>query len=240
MTSADAGSRAAERSAAKRGRPRGPRRTREERREELLDAAERAIRRAGPQASMEELASEAGITKPILYSHFGDRAGLAEALAERTSDMLISTLAESLRSAVRTGNPRLVVSSAFEAFCSFIETEPSIYRFLVRSALDSPNPVTSHLVTSIATQISRQLTRALELADADVAPAEAWGLAIVGMGFVGAEWWIDRRTMSKDEMVEYLTVLVWSGLSGAGLDRLQPTDLVIDPLASEPQPSTAS
>jgi hypothetical protein len=63
----------------------------------------------------------------------------------------------------------------------------------------------------------------------------------VGMGFVGAEWWIDRRTMSKDEMVEYLTVLVWSGLSGAGLDRLQPTDAASD-LRPEPErePSTAS
>jgi AcrR family transcriptional regulator len=238
MTSPDAGARAAERPPAKRGRPRGPRRTREERREELLDAAERAIRRSGPQASMEELASEAGITKPILYSHFGDRAGLAEALAERTSDMLISTLAESLRSAVRTGNPRLVVSSAFEAFCSFIEAEPSIYRFLVRSALDTPNPVTSHLVTSIATEISRQLTRALELADADPAPAEAWGLAIVGMGFVGAEWWITGRTMSKAEVVEHLTSLVWSGLAGAGLDRLQPTDPGNGDV--EPEPSHAS
>lgn len=232
MTSGDAGPRPA----AKRGRPRGPRRTREERREELLDAAERAIRRAGPQASMEELAGEAGITKPILYSHFGDRAGLAEALAERTSDMLISRLSDSLHSAVRTGNPRLVISSAFESFCSFIESEPSIYRFLVRSALDSPNPVTSRLVTSIAAQISLQLTRALKLADADVQPAEAWGLAIVGMGFVGAEWWLDRQSLSKDQVVEYLTMLVWSGLAGAGLDRLQPTDLVLD--GTLPSPGT--
>src|SRR4029450_1286535 len=70
----------------------------------------------------------------------------AAALPARPSHMLVSTLAASLRSAVRTGTPRLVISSAFEAFCSFIETEPSIYRFLVRSALDTPNPVTSHLV----------------------------------------------------------------------------------------------
>ncbi|HEV7760414.1 MAG TPA: hypothetical protein VGO78_15535, partial [Acidimicrobiales bacterium] len=94
------------------------------------------------------------------------------------------------------------------------------------------------LVTSIAAQISLQLTRALELAEADTAPAEAWGLAIVGMGFVGAEWWIDRRTMAKDDVVEYLTILVWSGLAGAGLDRLQSADLVLD--APEPEPTAAS
>ena len=45
-------------------RPRGPRRDRDERRAELLDAAERAIRRVGPSASMDEIAAEAGITKP--------------------------------------------------------------------------------------------------------------------------------------------------------------------------------
>nr|MBO2503962.1 TetR family transcriptional regulator [Thermoanaerobacterales bacterium] len=50
------------------GRPRGPRRDRSERRAELLDAAERAIRRTGPKASMDEIAAEAGITKPILYT----------------------------------------------------------------------------------------------------------------------------------------------------------------------------
>ena len=66
------------------GRPRGPRRDRER-------APRRAARRgraghparSGPQASMDEIAAEAGITKPILYSHFGDKAGLVHALAER-------------------------------------------------------------------------------------------------------------------------------------------------------------
>jgi len=206
--------------APKRGRPRGPRRTREERREELLDAAERAIRRAGPAASMDQLASEAGITKPILYSHFGDRAGLAEALAERTSDMLITTLAETLDPEAH-GSPREVVRSSLEAFCTFIEREPSIYRFLVRAALDSPNPMATRLVTSIADKIAIMLGQGFRAVHADSELAEPWGLAIVGMGFVGAEWWLQSQRMTKDELVDYLTDLVWGGLAGTGLDKLQ-------------------
>jgi len=173
---------------------------------------------------MDQLAGEAGITKPILYSHFGDRAGLAEALAERTSDMLIATLSESLDASRQLGNPREVVRSSLDAFCTFIEKEPSIYRFLVRSALDTPNPISSRLVRGIAESISKMLSQGFRAAHVDATLAEPWGLAIVGMGFTGAEWWLDQRTMSKEELVDYLTQLVWGGLAGAGLDRLQPDD----------------
>lgn len=169
---------------------------------------------------MDQLASEAGITKPILYSHFGDRAGLAEALAERTSDMLITTLSQSLDGG-ELRRPHEVVRSALDAFCSFIEAEPSIYRFLVRSALDSPNPMSSRLVTSIAENIAALLGHGFRAAHVESKLAEPWGLAIVGMGFVGAEWWLDRQAMTKDELVDYLTDLVWGGLAGAGLDRLE-------------------
>lgn len=173
---------------------------------------------------MDQLASEAGITKPILYSHFGDRAGLAEALAERTSDMLINTLSESLDESAQLRNPREVVRSSLDAFCTFIEKEPSIYRFLVRSALDTPNPISSRLVTSIAENISKLLDQGFKAAHSDRSLAEPWGLAIVGMGFVGAEWWLDRQAMNKEELVDYLTQLVWGGLAGAGLDRIQPRE----------------
>ena len=171
---------------------------------------------------MDQLASEAGITKPILYSHFGDRAGLAEALAERTSDMLISTLSESLERSAQLGNPREVVRSSLDAFCTFIEKEPSIYRFLVRSALDTPNPISSRLVRGIAEEITSLLNQGFRAAHADASLAEPWGLAIVGMGFVGAEWWLEHQDMTKDELVDYLTQLVWGGLAGAGMDRIQP------------------
>jgi AcrR family transcriptional regulator len=182
---------------------------------------------------MEELAAEAGITKPILYSHFGDRAGLADALAERTANMLINTVSDSLRQAAKIGNPRDVVRCAFEAFCSFIAEEPSIYRFLIRSSLDEPNPVSSRLVTEIASRISAQIGAALRMAGVDSGAAEPWGFAIVGVGFVGAEWWLDRRTMSQADLIDYLTRLVWGGLAGAGLDKLQPLDVQADAEAED-------
>lgn len=213
----------------RRGRPSGaPRRTREERREELLDAAERAIRRHGPTASMDELAAEAGITKPILYSHFGDRAGLGRALADRNANRLIATLRDSMTDATMQGDARGVVASAFEAFCSFVEKDPEIYHFLVQSSLDEPSPVTSRLVTGVAAEIARMIRGGLRLAGLGPGPAEPWAFAIVGMGFVGAEWWLERQAtseaMSKDVLVDHLTDLVWGGLGGAGLEGLHLPD----------------
>src|SRR5262245_45100507 len=56
---------------------------REARREVLLDAAIEVIRERGPDPSMEDIARRAGITKPVVYRYFGDRAGLYRAVAER-------------------------------------------------------------------------------------------------------------------------------------------------------------
>src|SRR5215469_15466783 len=54
----------------------------ETQRRALIAAAQSAIRKKGPAVSMDDIAAEARAAKPILYRHFGDRAGLARALGE--------------------------------------------------------------------------------------------------------------------------------------------------------------
>jgi AcrR family transcriptional regulator len=196
------------------GRPRGPRRDREERRSELLDAAERAIRRIGPQASMDEIAAEAGITKPIVYSHFGDKAGLVTALAERVARQLNETVVGALAT---QREPRQAVAATIDAFCTFIESEPELYRFLIQTAMQTPRRGGPKVATDISNQIAVSLGSSLRRAGADSGAAEPWAFAIVGMTFAGAGWWMERRSMSKQDLVGYLTQLLWSGLSGAGL-----------------------
>lgn len=67
-------------------------RSADRRRRELLEAADRVVLRDGPSASMNAIAAEAGITKPILYRHFGDKSGLYAALAKRHTDALLGAL----------------------------------------------------------------------------------------------------------------------------------------------------
>ena len=169
--------------------------------------------------------AEAGITKPILYSHFGDKAGLAAALTERVAAELDRTLVASMS---KVQSPEQVVSSTIDAFCSFVETETELYHFLWYAAMNqSDRSGAKLLIAGFADQIAFTLGSALRQVGEDSGAAEPWAYAIVGMTLTAGEWWLARRTMTRDDLVSYLTRLLWGGLAGAGLDRLS---AVFDPL----------
>jgi AcrR family transcriptional regulator len=189
---------------------------REARRAELLDAARSAIRREGAAASMEVIAAEAGITKPILYKHFGDRSGLAEALAHDFVDGLMQELSRALGSDV---DPEELLRTTIDTYLAFVEADPQIYRFLVQSALAGPAGVASAL-TGVIPEIGRRVVlvigEGLGAAGLDTGPAEPWAFGIVGMVHLAGDWWVDRRTMSRARLVEYLTRLLWDGMARWG------------------------
>src|SRR4029453_12254560 len=99
---------------------------RERRREELLDVAGQAVQSRGPGVSMGEIAPEGGITKPILYRHFGDKDGLYEALTER----YVAELAEALKPAVVSPEPRARLAASVDAYPSYLEREPARHPLL--------------------------------------------------------------------------------------------------------------
>src|SRR5947207_9107842 len=103
----------------------------EARREELLAASIRCIQRVGAGASMEQMAAEAGVTKPVLYRYFHDKSELYQAIVERYVAEVSSALRESLST---DGNPRVVLVAGIDAYLSLVEREPEIYRFLMQRA----------------------------------------------------------------------------------------------------------
>lgn len=205
---------------------------RERKRERLLDSAVEVVRREGPGVSMEAIARAAGVTKPIVYRAFGDREGLTVALAERFA----GGLSESLEAAIGDSpDDRSRVSGAIDAYLAFIEREPAIVRFLVHRSLadvESSGVAMSGFVRHVAAIITQALGEAMRARGLDSGAAEPWAYAITGAVHLAGDWWLERRTMPRARLVEYLTALVWDGMK----DVQAPTGLPAE--TSEKQEGT--
>jgi len=164
---------------------------------------------------MDDIAAEADITKPVLYAHFGDKAGLATALSERFGADLVPEVLGAFSKEIAATE---MVREAIDTFIAWVEREPELYRFLVRGVAGGTSSfVEQNLVAALGTQLAQILRTGLRNAGTDSGPAEVWSFSILAAVFAGAEWWLERQTMSRTDLVDYLANLVWTGASQAAL-----------------------
>lgn len=193
------------------GAPNARAAARAQRRERYLDAAMDVIRDEGPGASMEAIAHAAGVSKPILYRHFGDRDGLMEALADRLARTLTAKIEASLS---RPDDPQLVIRYAITDYVETIEEDPGIYRFLTQR-IPARGAALSTLVDRVAAVIARTLSDGLRAAGHDSGPARSWAYGIVGLIHLAGDDWVANPTISRTQLIDELTDLLWTGLAGA-------------------------
>ena len=68
---------------------------RAERREQILDAATRALARAGfTRTGLDDVAEEAGVTRVILYRHFESKQDMYRAVLDRACNRLVDSVGE--------------------------------------------------------------------------------------------------------------------------------------------------
>ena len=161
---------------------------------------------------MEQLAAAAGVTKPILYRHFGDRDGLIEAIALRFSRALMDVLAAPLHA---PAEPRAVLDETVGTYVGFIEADPDLYRFLIQQ----PNPRGERrtpigpLVDLIAPQIAEVLRARMSDVGYDELAALPWAYGVVGLVHQSTLWWLRDGTLPRAAFAIHLTDLLWGGLS---------------------------
>lgn len=170
------------------------------------------MRRDGPAASMAVIAAEAGITKPILYRHFGDKGGLYAALADRYTDLLLARL----RAALADGTSRRErVELAVDSYLALIEDVPQVYRFLV--ATDEAAPAQSQL-RSFTRRLAAELAEGIAAeTGAPALQAQVWAHGIVGMVQAAGDWWLDARPCPRQELVGQLSALLDGAYGGAAV-----------------------
>src|SRR5438270_9016148 len=103
-----------------------------ERREQLLDVGRALFAEKGFEAtSIEEIAAKAGVSKPVVYEHFGGKEGLYAVVVDRETSQLL----DMITSALTGGHPRELLEQAALALLDYIEESADGFRILVR---DSP------------------------------------------------------------------------------------------------------
>jgi AcrR family transcriptional regulator len=183
------------------------------RREDLVAAAVEAVRAAGPDFAVDDVARSAGVSKTVIYRYFTDKDELVDAVLERISTViLLPRLLGEL--AVEHADDRASLRAVIAAFVSLIEDEPELYRFAYAHAGRSGR---ADLVAATEHEIAEALAAAMSarLADAGrpTGVARTWAYGVVGMVQLAAHWWSTARTVPASELVEQLAALADGGLS---------------------------
>ena len=183
----------------------------QQRREQLVEVGRRLFAERGFDAtSVEEIAAKAGVSKPVVYEHFGGKEGLYAVVVDRE----MSQLLEMVTGALTGGHPRELLEQAAMALLDYIEGETDGFRVLVR---DSPVMSTtgnfSSVLNDIAHQVEHILGAEFKARGYDPKLAELYAQALVGMVALTGRWWLEVRKPRKETVAAHLVNLAWNGLS---------------------------
>ena len=192
--------------AAPRGRMSG-----KERRAQLVDVGRKLFAQKGLDGtSVEEIASKAGVSKPVVYEHFGGKEGLYAVVVDREMQRLL----DGVTGALTGGHPRELLEQAAMALLDYIETDNDGFRILIRdSGVGSSTGTFASLINDIASQVESQLALEFKSRGFDTKLAPLYSQALVGMVALTGQWWLDTRKPKKAEVAAHLVNLAWNGLS---------------------------
>jgi len=128
----------------------------EQRREQLLDATKTIVDRSGFHAvSIEAVAREAGITRPVVYGHFEDLSGLLEALVERESARALAQLARVLPTDLAAGDPRDQLLGGLRGYLRAAEADPVTWRLVLMPPEGAPDVLREHIARGRAAVVAQ-------------------------------------------------------------------------------------
>jgi AcrR family transcriptional regulator len=198
---------------------------RAEREQQVLDIAHARFAAYGyAAATMEDVAADAGVTKPLLYAYFGNKERLYLACMERAGEAMVVTVTAAVGAA---DGPADALRRGLRAFFAFVDEDRDAWRVL----FDETLPAGGEIAERVADYRERMLgfiaqtllTRLPATRRARFATEiEAISTALLGAAEALARWWLRTGAIPAAEAAELLIATVEPGLEARAAGRPRP------------------
>lgn len=183
--------------------------------EQLLELADRLFAERGfHAASMDELARRAGVSKPVIYDHFGSKEQLFATCVRRTGEALADQVAKAVS---EESDPRARLRAGSIAYFRFLQDQLQAWIVL----FDAEDIRDARFAAEASRIRHRQSDLMIHLMaetsgttpDHEGRPRlEAMTLAIAGAYESLSLWWHKHPEVSPEELTDWLLDLIWPGL----------------------------
>jgi AcrR family transcriptional regulator len=181
---------------------------RAEREQQMLAAARELFAQRGyAEVTMDEVAGAVGVTKPLLYTYFGNKEQLFLAGMQPAAEKLLSSVVDAVRAAE---TPAAALRSGLHAYFAFLDSDHDAWRVLYDESLPAGG--------AIATAVGEYRDRLAELVTAalrehtDAPEVEPLAIAILGAAEALGRWWTHTRAIPADRAAELLIRTIEPGL----------------------------
>ena len=188
-----------------------------QRRAQLIDVARGLFALRGLDgATIEDIAAAAGVSKPVVYEHFGSKEALYTEVVDAEFDRLLAVITEALSA---DAGPRILIERAAYAMLDYIEGHTDGFRILVRDAPPSqPEGTFATLLSRVTVHVEHILSKEFGNRGLSAEVGGMYAQMLVGMVAMTGQWWLDARTPDKATVAAHLVNLSWNGLTGLQKD----------------------
>lgn len=186
-----------------------------QRREQLLGVATSIFAERGFQsATMDDIAKEAGFTKPILYQYFESKTELYHEIVAQLAESLLTSLERAVKAAE---TPRAKIEVAYRVYFEMVVSETDTFRILFIHSHEGETAnelralelgLISFVIPFIDVSISDEHRR--QLAGGVVGIAE--GAAIIWLEQQEAKGWPTPAPGAAERLAARSATLAWGGL----------------------------
>jgi AcrR family transcriptional regulator len=183
--------------------------TRAAREQQLLDLAEELFLTNGyERTTIEEIARTAGVTRPVVYEHYGSKEGIYLACVRRARNQFNTDV---MRAVAGTDDPFEQLGRGADAYYRVLERDPRRWQLLF-----APGGLVS---AALSEDLARERFRTVNLLADLIEPhlpqhdqqqVDAFAHATTGSAEQLGRWWLAHPDISREQVTRYLVDNVWA------------------------------